>query len=97
MLLVTLQNLVIALQSKTMNWFQFKYYCKLYASYLRVRFKYLKDTKPLRRDKLLLTAEFPEIVVIHLINKGQYFETDIKTELKMNLEWNHVTLTIATE
>ena len=80
-----------------MDWFPFKCYCKLYASYLWVRFKYLKYTKPLQRDKLLLTAKFPAIVVIQLINKGQYFDTDIKTELKMNLEWNHATFTIATE
>ena len=80
-----------------MDWLPFKYYCKLYASYLRVRFKYLQDTKPLRRDQLLLTAKFPGIVVIHLVNKGRNFETDIKTELEMNLEWNHVTLTIARE
>ena len=80
-----------------MDWLPFKHYWKLYASYLRVRFKYLQDTTPLRRDKLLLTAKFPWIVVIHLINKGLSFETYIKTELKMNFEWNHVTLTVATE
>ena len=45
--------------------------------------------------RLLLTAKSPGSFAIHLI-EGWYFETDLKTEVKIIFLWNHLTLMIAT-